>query len=345
MVVFTTSYGLESPLVIDRGQLVLCVAPRSRPRTALSFFAAERRWLRRLIAQHPCDLVHAMWSYQHALAAMQSGLPTVVHYRDHALTILRHTPDAYRLLRWLLSAHVTFHSRFRIANSDYLRAAFGRRGRAMQVVPNFLPQGLIPATTPHAATAREPVITVANGLSHHKNVLVGLQAFALLRQQGVAAEYRLVGTDMQPGGPAESLAKKNDLAEGVVFLGRLPLRQTLAEISAAALLLHPSLEESFGMTVLEAMTLGTPVVAGRSTGNLPELLDQGRCGFLCDVRDPEDVARVAAVALTHSAETQGMVANARARSRDVYSEERVMRQLEDYYVHMLGDVGAYAAAG
>jgi len=335
LVVFTTSRGLVEPMVLDQGRLVVCVAPRYRPRSALLFFSRERRSLRSLMRRYPCDLIHAMWSYEYALAALQAGGPVVVHYKDHAWTILKHSRDAYRFLRWLLSAYVTLRAKNRIANSAYLKQAFGPRGRDMEVISNFLPSEVVWSQPTRSRKRTGVVVTVSNGFHGHKNVATALGAFASLRHAGLVCEYRLVGNEMGPGQEAQSFAVRNGLAESVVFLGKLPFDQTLAEIGDAALLLHPSLEESFGMTILEAMAVGTPVIAGRRSGNVPDLLDSGRCGYLCDVRDPADIERAATDALTRREETETRVTLARRRFEDFYSEEKVMEDLERYYSRML----------
>ena len=57
-----------------------------------------------------------------------------------------------------------------------------------------------------------------------------------------------------------------------------------------SILLHPALEESFGMAIVEAMVLGLSVVAGRDSGAVRWVLDEGRAGFLTDVKDPNAIA-------------------------------------------------------
>ena len=58
-------------------------------------------------------------------------------------------------------------------------------------------------------------------------------------------------------------------------------------------MIHPSLEETFGMSIAESMVAGVPVVAGAASGAVPWVLDDGRAGILVDVRDPTDIARAA----------------------------------------------------
>jgi glycosyltransferase involved in cell wall biosynthesis len=75
----------------------------------------------------------------------------------------------------------------------------------------------------------------------------------------------------------------------------LPDAERLAQLySQAAALVHPSLHEGFGLTPLEAMTTGTPVIAARSPG-VTEVC--GEAALYVDPRDPEDLAaRMAEVA-------------------------------------------------
>lgn len=69
---------------------------------------------------------------------------------------------------------------------------------------------------------------------------------------------------------------------GVHFLGYVPERDLSALYSGALVFLLPSLEEGFGLTALEAMACGTPVIASNA-GALPETL--GIAGMLIDPRE------------------------------------------------------------
>lgn len=56
------------------------------------------------------------------------------------------------------------------------------------------------------------------------------------------------------------------------------------------ILLHPSREESFGMTLIEAMAKGLPVVAGKDSGAVLWILYNGINGVLIDVNSPIGIA-------------------------------------------------------
>ncbi len=74
------------------------------------------------------------------------------------------------------------------------------------------------------------------------------------------------------------------------FLGKL---ESVAPLLAAAdLFLLPSQTESFGLSALEALASGVPVVASR-VGGLPEVVRDGETGMLCPVGDVDAMAEAA----------------------------------------------------
>lgn len=98
--------------------------------------------------------------------------------------------------------------------------------------------------------------------------------------KGLELHYILIGPGLGQGGPAEQWARNNHCAEGVVFHGNVPYEETLQMMAASNILMHPSLEESFGSPIAEAMLMGIPVMAAREAGGARWLLDEGHCGLL-----------------------------------------------------------------
>ncbi len=98
----------------------------------------------------------------------------------------------------------------------------------------------------------------------------------------------LYGSDFGLNEKAAQWACKHNLDKGLQFIGYRPHRQLLAEIAKADILLHPSLEETFGMSIAEAMGLGIPVVGGHTSGAVPWVIGDG--GIVTDVTAPQAIA-------------------------------------------------------
>jgi glycosyltransferase involved in cell wall biosynthesis len=101
----------------------------------------------------------------------------------------------------------------------------------------------------------------------------------------------------------------------------------LALYREASMLVMPSFDECFGLPVLEAMTLGLPVVAA-NRGSLPEVL--GGAGLVVDPDDHDGMAAAMRTVLEDSAERRRMTSAGLERSR-AYSWDTAARSLYDVY--------------
>lgn len=107
-----------------------------------------------------------------------------------------------------------------------------------------------------------------------------------------------------------------------------------AWIGGCDLLLVPAVDEPLGRTLVEAMLVGTPVVATHSGGN-PEAL-AGDCGVLVPDLSPESMARAAADLLSDPVRCEAMVERARVAARATFSRERHVDQVMDVYRRLAG---------
>jgi glycosyltransferase involved in cell wall biosynthesis len=181
---------------------------------------------------------------------------------------------------------------------------------------------------PAAPPAGPPLFACVGRLSREKGVDVALRALARLRDGGVDARLRIVGSG--PDRPRlEGLAADLGLGAHVDLVGSLPHEEVGREIARAWAVVMPSLwEEPYGNVALEAIGVGVPVVASR-VGGLPEIVEDGRSGTLVPRADPEALAAALSALVARPARiAPEVVAAARQRHSLAAHVERVRRVFE-----------------
>ena len=180
--------------------------------------------------------------------------------------------------------------------SALLQADFDRFYPGIAPISHVIPPGVtVPSEPPDRRACRQALgwaqaerrlLFVANDYAR-KGLDAALSALALL------PPHILLTVVGHPGQKAhyQALAARLGLAERVTFLGS---REDIVHLMAASdVLVHPTLEDSFGMVVLEAMALGLPVVVSAAPycGLSAELTDQTDACLLTDPKDPEAIAQ------------------------------------------------------
>ncbi|WP_158280195.1 glycosyltransferase family 4 protein [Azospirillum sp. TSH100] len=287
VVLYTLDEGVPNRRRFDAGNLTIHVGPYRRRHRMRDLMAAERRVIRDMIRDDPPDVVSAHWCYEFALGALSADRRTLITSYDWAPSILRFKPDLYRLGRLGLFLWTLAAGRHFAAPSPYIAGQISRFiRRSCPVVGQPLEERLFRATPRHWPEGEPTLVSVANGWGRLKNTRTLIQAFSTFRRSFPTAVLTFYGSDHGPGQAAEGWARSAGMAEGIVFAGLVSNAIVLEHLARSHLCVHPSLQEAFGQTVLEAMALGTPVVAGRNAGAIPWVLDDGGAGVLVDTRDP-----------------------------------------------------------
>lgn len=123
------------------------------------------------------------------------------------------------------------------------------------------------------------------------------------------------------------------LTEHVRFLGRLSAI-TPRVIAALDVLVQPSLTESFGLVVAEALACGVPVVA-TDVGGLPEIVQEGVNGFMVEPRNPEAIAEKVIWLLDHKEEARQMGERGREICRQKFDINSTVQQYYETYKSLL----------
>lgn len=306
----------------------------------VDLFSLERRYLAQAMEMDNPDIVHAHWAYEFALAAIASGKPHVVTCHDAPQEVFKYMPNLYRLGRYFM-AHKAMRSAQKLTTvSPYMRdslSSFTRQG--IEVIPNPIPPMIAHRTINQSrqlSLVTPIVVMVANGWGKRKNAQAGLQAFAKLRATVASARLRLFGSDFGQGEVAHRWAQEQGIAEGMDFIGKLPYENLLAGIAQGDVFLHPSLEESFGMVVAEAMALGVPVIGGYKSGAVPWVIGAG--GLLVDVTNPVEIANALKAVLTDQNHWQKLRVAAHQISQARFSPEVVVTAYENIYRKLIEEI-------
>lgn len=297
MLVVSLDPSVQDEVVLRGPNLKICIGPvRGGVARARDFWSVERKYLHRVLRRERPDLVHAQWTYEYALAAQKSGLPHVITAHDAPLAVLRHNFIPYRIARTMMAFRVASRAKRLISVSPFVASHLARfmlyRG-SREVIPNGMPESMFGLrSTRNGARRSLTFASVLQGWGSMKNAEVAIEAFARVRRVHPEARLVLFGYGHGPGEEAERWSRERGFAEGVEFVGEHPHAQVIETLAREVdVLVHPSLLEANCLVLLEAMTLGVPVIAGKAAGGTPWTLDDGKAGILVDVKDAAAVAR------------------------------------------------------
>ena len=192
---------------------------------------------------------------------------------------------------------LSFGEKYAIKKSRLIICASSHVSRALTALYNVQPRKLrvisggIDTGKFRPCETKKPYFLYVGRQTAHKGLESLLRAFALISSR--IPNYRLVivGERLEGGiSPyLESLAAKLGIKERVLFTGHIDETVLIDLYSKAYAFVLPSLEEAFGLVLLEAMASKTPVIAS-AVGGILDVVNDGRNGLLIAPNSPEDLA-------------------------------------------------------
>ena len=203
------------------------------------------------------------------------------------------------------------------------------------VIPNFLDCDFHRRAPDAALRARfcqadEKLVTHISNLRPVKQVDAVVRVFARIRER-VPARLLIVG-DGPELGRTEQLIEQLGVSAHVELIGET--HDVVGLLSISDLFLLPSLQESFGLSALEAMACGVPVVAS-NVGGLPEVVIDGVTGFLHPPAAVDRMAESAIALLSDSDRHARMSAEGVRMAVERFSASRIVPQYETLYERTL----------
>ncbi len=209
--------------------------------------------------------------------------------------------------------------------------------RDIRVIPNFIDcasnqRTTVPGLRESLAPHGEKLVVHVSNFRPVKRVSAAVEVFARVHER-VRSRLLMVG-DGPDMAEALSLARARGLGDSVQFLGEQD--RVIPLLSAADVFLLPSLQESFGLAALEAMSCELPVVASR-VGGLPEVIEDGVSGFLHHPDDLEGMAASAIRLLTDPVLHARAAKASRRIAETRYADTKIVPVYEAFYREILGD--------
>jgi len=295
------------------------------------------------IRKHKIDLLHVHYAIPHAYAGYMAkqmlkeegiDLPMVTTLHGTDITLVGNHPFYKPAVTFSMNKSDAITSVSENLKEDILRLFNVKR--EVHVIPNFIDlkrhsQRRInnDCYRSRMATEKERIITHISNLRPVKRLVDVIEVFDKIQKE-LPAKLIIIGEgpDKQK---AEELCAYKGIENKVIFLGNsLEINEIL---SFSDLFILPSEKESFGLSALEAMASGVPVIS-TNAGGLPEVNIDGVSGFLSDIGDIEGMAENALKILKTDAVLNQFKANA-VKAAEKFSIDKIVPLYENLYIECI----------
>ncbi|HCA81855.1 MAG TPA: N-acetyl-alpha-D-glucosaminyl L-malate synthase BshA [Bacteroidetes bacterium] len=285
------------------------------------------------------DIFHCHYAIPHATSAFlakemlgNSDIKVITTLHGTDITLVGLEPSFLPVMKFSIerSDGVTAVSRFL---KEKTLTNYGIH-KDIEVIPNFVdtrkyyrhPKEDVRS---HFASPDEKIVVHISNFRPVKRVADVIRIFDQVRQK-VPSKLIVVG-DGPDRSQCEVLTRELGIHDHVRFLGKQT--DVIHVLSTAHLFLMPSQSESFGLSALEAMACGVPVVSS-SVGGLPELQLHGKTGFIAEIGDIDRMAKYSIDLLTNPSKHQLFSQAARDRAVE-FDASSIVTQYEEYYKKVL----------
>ena len=288
------------------------------------------------------DVLHVHYAIPHAICAYLAKqmigenikIVTTLHGTD--ITVLGSDPSLNNLIRFGIEqsdvvtavSHSLIEETYEVVNTQ----------KEIKTVYNFIDErvyfqrDMSQLRKEYGIQKEEKVLIHISNFRKVKRVQDVVQSFALIVKQA-KVKLLLVG-DGPEFCTIVQLVKNLGIEDHVLFLGKQDNVAELLAMSDVMLLL--SEKESFGLVLLEAMACGVPCI-GTRIGGIPEVIQHGETGYICELGDVEGVAQQAIQLLQDDTLHAKMAKRSMQVAYEQFGSEKIVSQYEAIYYDILRD--------
>ncbi len=290
-----------------------------------------------MVKLHKIELLHVHYAIPHAYAAYMAQkmlreeeiyVPIVTTLHGTDITLVGNHPYYKPAVTFSINKSDAVTTVSKSLKDDTLRLFTIKN--EINVVTNFIDlKKFVPNYTDcqrdMMATEEERIVTHISNFRTVKRIPDVIETFYRIQKE-IPAKLMMVGEGPERK-PAELLCKKLGIFDKVIFFGNS--NQIDRILCFSDLFLLPSKTESFGLSALEAMASGVPVISS-NTGGIPEVNKQGYSGYLSAVGDVESMSKNALKILKEDAVLKTFKANAKNQASK-FDIHQIVPQYEAIY--------------
>lgn len=251
-----------------------------------------------MVKLHKIEILHVHYAIPHAYAAYMAKkmlqedgiyIPIVTTLHGTDITLVGSHPFYKPAVTFSINKSDAVTSVSQSLKDDTMRLFDIKK--EIHVVPNFIDlvkyaPKFTDCQRAMMATDNEKIITHISNFRGVKQIPDVIKIFYNIQKE-IPAKMMMVGEGPERE-PAERLCEKLGISDKVVFFGNSNEIDKI--LCFSDLFLLPSLTESFGLSALEAMASGVPVISS-NTGGIPEVNVHGVSGYLSEINDVEDMSK------------------------------------------------------
>lgn len=183
--------------------------------------------------------------------------------------------------------------------------------------------------------SNEKIILFVGRLHRIKRVDLLIRAFSLLAKDFDSARLLIVGPDEEYGGALKRLCDNLNVTKKVIFTGFVTEEEKLAAYVASDVCVLPSINDVFGMSLLEACTCGKPVIATDGVG-LSSVIQEWKAGLKVK-GDEENLKSAMLDIISNVDKAEELGRNGKKMVNDLFSWDAIGKKFEALYHEVITD--------